>query len=209
MSRAQLGWILNILFVVQWGVLSIGVHNREAWVLENILLAIFMGPTVWAYYKGYLSRTSYLLIFIFVSLHNIGAHYTYSLVPYDKWIQSVFGFSLDKMFAFERNQYDRLVHFLWGMLLYLPLREGLYKWTYLRGRLLTIFALFTLIVASSIYELMEWGAAVAFGDGASMNFVGVQGDVWDAHKDQALAMLGTFLAIPLFYKKKLPGTNTH
>ncbi len=204
MSRNILGWTLNILFVVQWTYLAFGVHNREAWILENILLALFMGPTVWAYYKGYLSRTSYVLLFVFVSLHNIGAHYTYSLVPYEKISQSL-GFSIDQIFGFERNQYDRMVHFLWGLLLYLPLREGLHRWTYLRGALLSVFALFTLIVASSVYEMMEWGAAVIFGDGASMNFVGIQGDVWDAHKDQALAMLGTLIAIPLFFKKKLPG----
>ena len=70
------------------------------------------------------SRVSYTLIFLFLALHEIGAHYTYSLVPYDAWSQRWLGFSLDAALGFKRNQFDRAIHFAYGLLLRLPDPRG-------------------------------------------------------------------------------------
>ena len=48
---------------------------------------------------------------------------------------------------------------------------------------------------SMIYELIEWGAAVVFGGDLGMNYLGTQGDIWDAHWDMLLATLGALIAM--------------
>lgn len=151
-------------------------------------------PTLWALHRGYLSMAGYAMLIVFFLLHNIGAHYTYSLVPYDQWFRSGFGFDLKSTFGFERNHYDRLVHFLFGLLIYKLCTDLLGSLSRLRGRWIVITALLIVTAASTFYEMIEWGAAVAFGKGADLEYVGTQGDPWDAHKDQLLAIVGAFLA---------------
>ncbi len=200
MSRRAFFWTLNLLFGVQWGVMAFGVHDRSAWILENIILAMFMGPGLWLYVKGHMSKTSYFMLYLFVALHTVGAHYTYSEVPYNEWSKNLFGVSLNELLGFKRNHYDRFLHLLWGVLLYHPLKEIFYVFPKLKGAVLVAMTLTTLTSASAIYELVEWGAAVTFSEGTGMAFLGTQGDVWDAHKDQALALLGSIFASLAFYK---------
>lgn len=197
MKRRQ-GWglfeILNVLFLVQWVVLAFHVHNRQAWILENILVLGFVIPIVYARRRGWISDLSYLLLFIFLSLHNLGAHYTYSLVPYDRWFKNLTGVTLNGIFGWERNHYDRLLHFLFGLLCFRPLLELLAQNTRLKVSWRPAVAILIVIGFSSIYELIEWSAAVMFADGAGPAYVGTQGDPWDAQKDQALAIGGACLA---------------
>ena len=202
--RSAVFWILNFLFLLQWAVLSHNVYSRSAWILENLLVFIFVVPVVRAYRANYLSQTSYLLIFIFASLHNLGAHYTYSLVPYDHWIESLTGISVNSTFGWSRNQYDRIIHFLFGLLLFVPMREVVKHVGRLKGRQLDFVVLLFIISLSTGYELLEWLAAVIFSEGAGPAYVGTQGDVWDAQKDQALAICGVILAW-VITGTKLPG----
>jgi putative membrane protein len=197
-KRKPLIFLLMFLFLIQWAALAFNVHDRKAWILENILLVLFVGPTIWLYFKGYLSKVSALLFFVFLSLHNIGAHYTYSLVPYNEWTMNLMGFNLNEVMGWERNHYDRFLHFLFGFVLYQPLREIFYIRFSLKGWMLSTYTLLVLVSASTAYEMIEWGAAIIFSDGTGMAFLGTQGDVWDAHKDQALALLGSFIAAIVF-----------
>ncbi|HMN67573.1 MAG TPA: DUF2238 domain-containing protein [Bdellovibrionales bacterium] len=177
-------WILAAILFVEWAALAIDVHSRTTWVLENLLVAMFVAPVAWAYGRGHLSRTSLILIFIFTMIHNIGAHYTYSLVPYERWLHIDFG---------ERNHFDRWVHFLFGVLLFRPLRDVLRKLSGLNARWAPIVAVLTVIAFSTVYELIEFAAAMAMGDDTGGEYVGTQGDPWDAQKDQALALWGALL----------------
>jgi putative membrane protein len=141
------------------------------------------------------SRVSYSLIFLFLSIHVIGSHYTYSLVPYDAASQRWLGFSLDAALGFERNMYDRLVHFLYGLLLAYPIREIFLRIVDVRGFWGYFLPLDLTMSTSMIYELIEWGAALVFGGDVGTAYLGTQGDEWDAHKDMALASLGALCAM--------------
>lgn len=193
-SRPHFFWTLNVLFVIQWVGFGLNVHSRSAWVLENLLVFALVVPAALGYRKNYFSRTAYFLIFIFASLHNLGAHYTYSLVPYDQWIESATGGTLSSMFGWSRNHYDRLIHFLFGLLLFVPLEEFVVRTGVLKRRWTGVAVILIVMGCSTGYELLEWSAAIIFSDGAGPDFVGTQGDAWDAQKDQALAILGAVLA---------------
>jgi putative membrane protein len=175
--------------------LAIAPYDREAWVLENVFVllgVIFIAAT---YRSIPLSRISYTLVFVFLCLHVLGSHYTYSLTPYDEWFQTVFGFSLDEAMNFERNHYDRMIHFAYGLLLAYPLRELFIRITNVKGFWGYFFPLVITISSSAIYEMVEWGAAEIFGGDLGIAYLGTQGDVWDAQKDMALASLGAFIAM--------------
>jgi putative membrane protein len=193
-AGGRLFWTLNVLFLVQWLFLAFGVHNRQAWVLENILVVAFSIPILTAYRRAWISDTSYVLLFIFLSLHNLGAHYTYSLVPYDPWFKNFSGRTLNSALGWERNHYDRLLHFLFGLLGFLPLLELCAKIPRIQVSWRPVAALLIIVGWSSLYELIEWLAAIVFSDGAGPEYVGTQGDIWDAQKDQALAIAGALLA---------------
>jgi len=134
-------------------------------------------------------------------LHAVGAHYTYSLVPYDAAFQNLTGDSLNSVLGLSRNHYDRLVHFGYGFLLALPMRELLMRLAGVRG-FWSYFLPLDLVMSSSLfYELLEWAAAVVFGGGLGAAFLGTQGDEWDAHRDMALAGIGGLIAILLVYAR--------
>src|SRR5262245_41571993 len=111
MSHRQYLALLAGLLAAEFVWLGIAPHDRAAWALENALVLVFALALGFSQRRLPLSRVSYTLIFAFLALHEIGAHYTYSDVPYDAWFQSAFGVSLDAMLGWERNNFDRVVHF--------------------------------------------------------------------------------------------------
>ncbi|MGB5440405.1 MAG: DUF2238 domain-containing protein, partial [Gammaproteobacteria bacterium] len=88
--------ILTVIFAIEWVLLAISPHDRSDWALENVLVAGFAILLASTYKKFPLSRVSYTLIFLFLLLHEVGAHYTYAEVPYDEWLNNIFGFSLNE-----------------------------------------------------------------------------------------------------------------
>jgi len=140
------------------------------------------------------SRISITLIFLYLCLHEIGAHYTYSEVPYDAWFKSLTGYSLNETMGWSRNHFDRAIHFSYGLLLAYPIREVFLRIANVRGFWGYFLPLDLTMSTSMMYELFEWGAAEVFGGDLGMAYLGTQGDVWDAHKDTSLAMLGSFTA---------------
>ncbi len=175
--------------------MAINPYDRKDWALENVLVifgVLFIAATC---KKIPLSRISYTLVFIFLCLHVLGAHYTYALTPYDEWFQVVFGFSLDESMGFGRNHYDRMIHLVYGLLLAYPMRELFIRVADVKGFWGYFLPLVITISSSAIYELLEWGAAEVFGGDLGIAYLGTQGDVWDAHKDMALASLGALIAM--------------
>jgi len=168
---------------------------RSDWALENVLIVLGLA-VLWRTRKWIpFSDASVWLIFVFLVFHEVGAHYTYSCVPYDRWFEWLTGRTLNSVFGFERNHYDRLVHFLFGFLLAVPMREVLLRLVPARG-----FASYWLPVQmtlsfSAIYEIIEWLTAEVFGGGLGAAFLGTQGDEFDAEKDTALAAIGAVIAM--------------
>ncbi|MBQ0799202.1 MAG: DUF2238 domain-containing protein [Porticoccaceae bacterium] len=119
--------ILSLLFFIEFLLLSISPYDRSGWALENVLILVFIPLMALSYRYFPLSRVSYNLIFLFISLHEVGSHFTYARVPYDEFLVSTFNFSLNDFMSWERNHFDRLVHFLYGLLLAYPIREVFFR----------------------------------------------------------------------------------
>jgi putative membrane protein len=189
--------LLSVLLGIEFALLAIAPHDRKDWALENALVVLFVVALFASYRRLMLSRLSYLLIFLFLSLHLLGAHYTYALVPYDAWFDSLTGRTLNSLLGWQRNNFDRAVHFCYGLLLTYPIREIFQRLVRLRGFWGYFFPLDLAMSTSMIYELIEWGAAVLFGGDLGQAYLGTQGDPWDAQKDMALASLGALLSMLL------------
>ncbi|NNE23604.1 MAG: DUF2238 domain-containing protein [Rhizobiales bacterium] len=195
MPQRWLRWRLwlSIAFVGIWLASAISPLHFADWLLENVLTVVFAIVFVATWRRFCFSPATHVMIFVFMSLHALGSHYTYAEVPYDQWWQSLTGWSLNEALGFERNHYDRLVHFCYGLLLAYPMREMLVRWVGLRGFWSYFIPLDLTMSTSMIYELIEWGAAEVFGGELGQAYLGTQGDVWDAHKDMALASLGALI----------------
>lgn len=186
---------LASLFAIAWVALAIHPHDRADWALENALVVAFVVAIALSYRRFLLSRLSYTLIFLFLCLHEVGAHYTYAQVPYDGWFRAMTGASLNELLGWERNHFDRFTHFSYGLLLAYPLREFFLRVADARGFWGYFLPLDVTISTSALFELFEWAAAEIFGGDLGVAYLGTQGDVWDAHKDMLLASLGALMAM--------------
>jgi len=160
--------------------------DRLTWWLES--LPVFIGlPILWLSRRSFpLTRLVYYFLFAHAALLLVGAHYTYARVPLGFWMQDWFDFS--------RNNYDRLGHIAQGFVPALVARELFIRRQIVKsGRWLFFLVLCFCLAFSAFYELLEWWAAVFGGDG-SIEFLGVQGDIWDAQWDMFLALLGAIAA---------------
>ena len=187
--------ILLGLFLVWSTFLAIRPVNRSDWLLENVLVIIGILLLFLSYKRFQFSHLSYTLIFIFLCSHEIGSHYTYAEVPYENWFKSAINYSLNAQLGWERNHYDRLVHFLWGLLFFLPAYEISIQVIKARGIWSYLLPLGFMMSSSLIYEEIEWAAASIFGGELGMTYLGIQGDIWDAHKDSLMAIIGALLAM--------------
>lgn len=173
---------------------SIHPLEFEAYLLHQVG-TVFMLVLLFIIFKkiglDFLSFTLYLL---FLLIHIIGAHYLYSYVPYNDWIQQVFHFNLDQYMGWSRNMYDRLVHLAYGVLLY-PLIYRVFQVWLPTARPFTLFLLVIQFVMTSsvFYELIEWAIAIGLSPEEAENYNGQQGDMWDAHKDMLLATIGAII----------------
>lgn len=186
MTRKSYLWTLGIIYAAWWALMAIKPHDFADWLLENALVFAAVA-LLWFTRKPFpLSRISYTCIFVFMMLHALGAHYTYAQVPYQEWFPALAG---------GRNHFDRLVHFSYGLLLAYPIREMFLRIGNVRGFWGYFLPLDLTMSTSMLYELIEWAAAEYFGGELGMAYLGTQGDVWDAHKDMALASLGALIAM--------------
>lgn len=167
---------------------------RADWLLENALVFLIVPVLVATYRKLPLSKISYAALFLFLCLHEVGSHYTYAEVPYEAWTQSLFGGSLNALFGWERNHFDRVVHFLYGVLIVYPVREIFLRVANVSGFWGYLFPVLVVMSSSLLFELIEWAAALVFGGELGMAYLGTQGDIWDSHKDSGLATLGALVS---------------
>ena len=157
------------------------------------LLLLFAAPILLRRFP--LSNASVACVVLFFALHTIGGRYTYTNTPYDLWTASLLGFSISDVFGFERNHYDRFVHFSYGLLIVRPTLEVLRRHLGLSRKISLYIALESVIAVSAIYELFEWFLSIVLAGPMAADYNGQQGDVWDAHKDMALATFGAFISV--------------
>ncbi|AVG39613.1 DUF2238 domain-containing protein [Achromobacter insolitus] len=196
-ARRRYLYTLGVLFAIIWTALAIAPHDRADWALENALVLAFGAALLVTRRWFVFSRTSYTLIFLYLCLHAVGAHYTYSLVPYDDWWRALTGHGFNSMVGWERNNFDRVVHFSYGLLLAYPIREIFLRVVEVRGFWAYFLPMDVTLSTSALYELLEWGAAATVGSELGAAYLGTQGDIWDAQKDMALAAAGAVIAMAI------------
>ncbi|MBU6282166.1 DUF2238 domain-containing protein [bacterium] len=185
-SSSRVPVVCLAVFALAWAALAVAPRYRADWLLENLPVFVAVPALVLGHRRFRFSDRACVQGTIFLLLHAIGSHYTYSEVPIDAWLGRAAGFG--------RNHYDRLVHFLYGVLLLRPIRELSF-----RGREPGRFATLALSVAAviaggALYEIVEWLVASVADPEAGTAFLGTQGDEWDAQKDMALAGVGAVIA---------------
>ncbi|OLF37769.1 hypothetical protein BTW00_02875 [Psychrobacter sp. C 20.9] len=174
---------------------SINPLEWSNYLLHQLGTLLFLALMLGAYRYNYVSSRSYVLASLFLVIHIIGARYLYSYVPYNDWTQQLFGIRLDELFGWQRNMYDRLVHFSYGLLLFhamVDVSKSIFNVQSVK--LLIALALMINMSSSLLYELLEWSIAMTLSPEAAEAYNGQQGDIWDAHKDMALALLGGLIA---------------
>lgn len=188
-------WLLVVLLIAHM-ISFLSPANRSDWMLEQIPSALAIGFLAWYERRPGgqpLSGLSYTLIFIFMLMHLVGAHYLYSHVPYDDWSQAILGISITESLGADRNHYDRLVHFLFGLMMTVPMLEVVRRHVLPRPGWSIAIAVVFIGFLSKVYELGEWFVAVVASPETAENYNGQQGDIFDAHKDMALALFGSIL----------------
>ncbi|MBC7002644.1 DUF2238 domain-containing protein [Photobacterium sp. BZF1] len=161
----------------------------DVWLAEIIPVVLILAPLLITYRFFQFSNTAYILIAIWMSLHTIGAHYTFANVPFD-WFNELIGS--------QRNNFDRVAHFSIGLYAF-PIAEFMVRKGHCKPLVATIFALATIMAIAAGYEIIEWWYAAIAGGDAGIEFLGSQGDVWDAQKDMLMDTLGAITSLVLFW----------
>ena len=174
-------------YALVWVVTAVHPFDRSDWVLENLLVAAMVVLLTSTYRVFPLSDLSYLIITVFMTLHAVGAHYTYAEVPFGFWMRDHLGFA--------RNPFDRVVHFSFGLLMAYPIREVFLRVANARGFWAYYLPLDVTLAFSALYEIMEMVIATIVAPGTGDAWLGTQGDIWDAQKDMGLAALGALICM--------------
>jgi putative membrane protein len=178
---------LLLWYGLLWTWLVIAPVNRRDWLLENLLAFALVVLLVLTYRRFQFSDVSYGLIACFMTLHAVGAHYTYAEVP--------FGFWLKDLFSLSRNPFDRIVHFAYGALLAYPVREALMRLVGVRGLWSYYLPAGLILAQSGLFEIIESVVAAFVSPELGSAYLGTQGDEWDAQKDMASAFGAAALAM--------------
>ena len=169
-------------------------YPRVAW-LHHVPTALMLLVSPWLLRRWALSTPSLACVAIFLALHTIGGRWSYTAVPYDELARWLTGASVSEAFGFTRNHYDRFVHFSYGLLAILPVREVLVRHLAMPPRIALYLALESVFAISALYEIVEWLFAIAVAGPTAEAYNGQQGDIWDAQKDMALAAFGALLMV--------------
>jgi putative membrane protein len=188
-TRVSASHILLAWYVMWWGFLAIDPLDRKDWALENALALTLVGTLIATHRRFRFSFLSYLLITLFMTLHAVGAHYTYAEVPLGFWLKDILSLS--------RNPFDRLVHFAFGLLLVYPLKELLMRTGRVRGFWSIYLPISGILAQSGLFELVEALVVQIVNPELGAAYLGTQGDEWDAQKDMAAALVGATLMTTL------------
>lgn len=186
---------LFITALALFGLSCIAPPYPADFVLEHIPTLVAIGVLVYLEQRFGISRLSYVLIIAFFLLHVLGARYTYSKVPYDDWSESLLGMRVNEVLDLRRNHYDRLVHFLYGVLISVPAYRYSVRCLKLGPGWAAAGSLMFIMATGALYEMAEWGVAIVIAPESAERYNGQQGDIWDPQRDMLLAMVGAMMSL--------------
>ncbi len=183
-------WLATYFTAFVWS--AVNPHDYFTWFLEASPALITLAVLVVTRKHFPFTPLAYTLILIHCLILFVGAHYTYAAVDIFKWVRD--------FFAWQRNNYDKLGHFAQGFVPAIIAREIFIRNHVVNGRTwLNLFVISICLAFSALYELFEWGVAVATGDSAE-SFLGTQGYMWDTQSDMAMALMGALLSLVILSK---------
>lgn len=186
-SRQPVILLFGLLLLFLLLISGVSPYDRATWVMEIAPILVAYPVLAMTYRRFPLTSLLYGLIFIHATILIAGGAYTYARVPLGFWLQD--------MLMLTRNPYDKIGHFAQGFVPALIAREVFIRGRYVSGRKMVGFLSVCVVMAiSAWYELIEWGAAIALGQGAE-EFLGTQGDPWDTQSDMLFAFIGALVAI--------------
>ena len=191
-------FILLCIYLVLMIALAFDPYDRGTWWAENlpVIIVVALLVATWPVFR--FSNTAYCLMWFFLCVHTIGGHFTFARVPFDYGNQLLSMTGLDSLFPEGRNNFDRFGHFLVGVFGY-PVAELAYRKKWVNGiAMAVVLGIFALGFWGALYEVIEMIYAVEYGGDQAADFLGSQGDIWDAQKDMALDILGAMLSTALF-----------
>ncbi len=186
-------------YLLQFGLFATGVaiivsgiqpYDLGTWLMEALPVMIVLPLLILTYRRFPLTPLLYLGIFLHALVLLLGAKYSYARVP--------LGFEIADWLSISRNPYDKIGHFFQGLVPAIAAREILIRHQYITHKVMRVFVVICIVLAiSATYELIEWAAALALGQGA-VEFLGTQGDPWDTQSDMFCALLGAITALLVF-----------
>jgi putative membrane protein len=183
--RSHLALLATVVAVILWS--SWQPHDRFTWWLEVTPGLVGLAILLATYRRFRFTTLCYTLIALHICVLCVGGHYTYARVPLFDWLRPIF--------VWQRNNYDRLGHFMQGLVPAIIAREVLLRLDVLKRNGWLPFLVMSICLAiSALYELIEWWTALLSG-GAADDFLGSQGDVWDTQSDMCVALIGAASAL--------------
>lgn len=179
---------LALLFTVYFAVLAIDPVSRQVWIAEVIPVVAVFAALILTFSRFRFSNTAYALMAVWLFLHTLGGHYTFANVPFD-WFNTLVGS--------ERNHFDRIAHFAVGFYAFATV-EWLLRRRHCSYLAANAFGLLLIMGIAAAYEIVEWWYAVLEGGDAGIEFLGSQGDIWDAQKDMLADTLGAVTALLVY-----------
>ncbi|WP_158593358.1 DUF2238 domain-containing protein [Nitrosovibrio sp. Nv6] len=190
-SKNRFLQIVLAVYALVWIATAINPLDWLVWILENILVVVLVAILVATYRRFAFSNLSYLLIVLYLSLHAVGTNTGYAQTPIGFWLKEVFDLN--------RNPYDRIIHFTFGLLLAYPFYELIVRAGGLRGWVAHWSPVSIILAASVGFEVMESFIAEIVSPGTGPAWLGAQGDEWDMQFDLAAALLGALAVMPFTY----------
>lgn len=186
-------FVLLIFFLIVCVVTGINPADRISWILEFLMVFGAVLILTLTYNKFRFSNTAYTLMFIFLILPVIGGYFNFESVP----VQNILSF-----FQEGRNNFDRLVHFTFGLVFGFVVYEFVKRKTKLKGWWLYVIPIMFVFAISGFYEVVEWWATLVFSHETAFEFLGTQGDLWDPQKDIMMGGIGSIISISYIYFKE-------
>jgi putative membrane protein len=190
-TKLHISLLVVVIVVFIWSVIKPAVF--WTWAAEAGPSVVALIIIILTYKKFRLTSLSYWIIALLSILTFIGGHYTYAEVPLFNWIKDEFNL--------QRNHYDRFGHFLKGLSA-IVVREILIRNTPLtKGTWLFSISTSIVLAIAALYEIVEWlSTKLPHAKKATEDFLGMQGDEWDAQWDMSLSLIGSILALIVFSK---------
>lgn len=192
MNQPKILCLAAIILILLLLLSGLQPYDRVTWLMEVVPVLVVL-PILFATYSRFpLTNLLYSLIFLHAIVLIVGGAYTYARVP--------LGFEIAQWFGLDRNPYDKIGHFMQGFVPAIAAREILIRHQILaKGKMLSFIVICIVLAISATYELIEWAAALALGQGAQ-EFLGTQGYEWDTQSDMFFALIGAIAAL-LFLSK--------